>query len=229
MDMPPGGPLARCDDNSYYIGMAQATVGEDQAPATTRDRILAAAAEVFAERGYEGAAVSDIARRAGFTTGAIYGRFRDKAELLLEVVRGVLESQQEAAVMAASATTGEGGVSSRFAALVGEFVDANREASRALVLEAHVAARRDETVGALLRDFQSERLSALRELVADAQKKGEVADGLDPTTVATLFLAIPLGIVLLDAAGVEVPGADTWAEVARQTAISLRPQDLKEA
>jgi AcrR family transcriptional regulator len=207
--------------------MAQATIGEDQAPATTRDRILAAAAEVFAERGYEGAAVSDIARRAGFTTGAIYGRFRDKAELLLEVVRGVLESQQEAAVLAASA--GENGMSSRFAELVGEFVDANREASRALVLEAHVAARRDETVGALLREFQTERLDALRELVADAQKKGEVADGLDPTTVATLFLAIPLGIVLLDAAGVEVPGADTWAEVARQTAISLRPQDAKEA
>src|SRR5438477_4601906 len=128
------------DDNSYYVDMAQVTIGEDQAPATTRDRILAAAAEVFAERGYEGAAVSDIARRAGFTTGAIYGRFRDKAELLLEVVRGVLESQQEAAVMAASA--GQRGVSLRFAELVGEFVDANREASRALVLEAHVAARR---------------------------------------------------------------------------------------
>src|SRR3954469_23837134 len=121
-----GESLAARDDNSYYVDMAQATIGEDQAPATTRDRILAAAAEVFAERGYEGAAVSDIARRAGFTTGAIYGRFRDKAELLLEVVRGVLESQQEAAVMSASA---DGGVSSRFAELVGEFVDANREAS----------------------------------------------------------------------------------------------------
>jgi AcrR family transcriptional regulator len=201
--------------------MAQATIGEDQAPATTRDRILAAAAEVFAERGYEGAAVSDIARRAGFTTGAIYGRFRDKAELLLEVVRGVLESQQEAAVLAAAG--GDNGVSSRFAELVGEFVDTDREASRALVLEAHVAARRDETVGALLRDFQSERLAALRDLVAEAQARGEVAADLDPTTVATLFLAIPLGIVLLDTAGVDVPGADTWAEVARQTAISLRP------
>jgi hypothetical protein len=120
-------------------------------------------------------------------------------------------------------------MSSRFAELVGEFVDANREASRALVLEAHVAARRDDTVGELLRTFQSERLAALRDLVADAQKRGEVADGLDPTTVATLFLAIPLGIVLLDAAGVDVPGADTWAEVARQTAAALRPQDAKEA
>jgi TetR/AcrR family transcriptional repressor of uid operon len=199
----------------------------EEAPASTRDRILAAAAEVFAERGYEGAAVSDIARRAGFTTGAIYGRFRDKAELLLEVVRGVLESQQEAAVVAAQGANGAD-MSKRFAELVGEFVDADRAASRALVLEAHVAARRDDTVGELLRTFQSERLEALRQFVVDAQARGEVADGLDPTTVATLFLAIPLGIVLLDAAGVDLPGADTWAEVARQTAVSLRPQDDKE-
>ncbi len=207
--------------------MVQAAVGEEQAaPATTRDRILAAAAEVFAQRGYEGAAVSDIARRAGFTTGAIYGRFRDKAELLLEVVRGMLESQQEAALLAASA--GESGVTARFDELVGQFVDADQAATRALVLEAHVAARRDETVGALLREFQTSRLHALGDLVADAQRRGEVADTLDPTTVATLFLAIPLGIVLLDAAGVEVPGADTWAEVARQTAASLRPHDAKE-
>jgi AcrR family transcriptional regulator len=196
------------------------------AAASTREKILAAAAEVFAERGYEGAAVSDIARRAGFTTGAIYGRFRDKAELLLEVVRGVLEDQQEAAVLAAQAS--EGDVSSRFAELVGEFVDADREASRALVLEAHVAARRDDTVGELLRSFQKERLDGLSALVADAQTRGEVANDLDPATVATLFLAIPLGIVLLDAAGIDLPGADTWAEVARQTAVALKP-DTKES
>src|SRR5437868_13567366 len=119
--------------------MVQAAIGDEQAPetpeapsASTRDRILTAAAEVFAERGYEGAAVSDIARRAGFTTGAIYGRFRDKAELLLEVVRGVLESQQEAAVMAASAAEGTEGVPARFAELVAEFVDPGRASSRAL-------------------------------------------------------------------------------------------------
>jgi AcrR family transcriptional regulator len=202
----------------------QAALEQDQTtPASTRDRILAAAAEVFAERGYEGAAMSDIARRAGFTTGAIYGRFRDKAELLLEVVRGALEAQQEAAVVAAAAT--EGDVSTRFAELVGQFVDAEQAASRALVLEAHVAARRDEAVGELLRTFQSDRLRGLAALVADAQKQGAVASGLDPDTVAALFLAIPLGVVLLDAAGVEVPGPETWAEVARQTAAALRPHD----
>ena len=206
------------------LEQAEAVPNSTAVQPSTRERILAAAAEVFAERGYEGAAVSDIARRAGFTTGAIYGRFRDKAELLLEVVRGVLESQQEAAVMAAASATGDG-VPARFGELVAEFVDPGRASSRALVLEAHVAARRDQAVGELLRTFQSERLEALRSLVADAQKAGEVAAGLDPTTVATLFLAIPLGVVLIDAAGVEVPGAETWAEVARQTAASLRPSD----
>src|SRR5438045_7713613 len=100
--------LAPDYDNSYYVLMQAALEKPQASRLSTRERILAAAAEVFAERGYEGAAVSDIARRAGFTTGAIYGRFRDKAELLLEVVRGVLESQQEAAVMAAAAGADEG-------------------------------------------------------------------------------------------------------------------------
>ena len=124
-----------------------------------------------------------------------------------------------------SAAEGGEGVPARFAELVAEFVDPGRASSRALVLEAHVAARRDKAVGELLREFQSQRLEALRKLVADAQAAGEVALGLDPTTVATLFLAIPLGVVLIDAAGVEVPGAETWAEVARQTAASLRPSE----
>src|SRR5438045_7323398 len=160
--------------------MVQAAIGDEQAPeaapetppASTRERILAAAADVFAERGYEGAAMSDVARRAGFTTGAIYGRFRDKAELLLEVVRGALEAQQEAAVVAAAAV--EGDVSARFAELVGQFVDADQAASRALVLEAHVAARRHEGVGGLLRTFQSERLKGLSALVAGAQNQDAV-------------------------------------------------------
>ena len=48
----------------------------------TRDRLLDAAAAVFAEKGYDGAGVPEIARRAGLTTGAIYSRFTGKAELL---------------------------------------------------------------------------------------------------------------------------------------------------
>ena len=186
---------------------------------STRERLLAAAAEVFSERGYEGAALADIARRAQFTTGAIYAHFRDKAELLLEVVRGILQAQQDAALMASQGAA----LPERFVELAGEFVDPERSADRALVLEAHVAARRDREVAELLRSFQSDRLTALTAAVAEAQASGEVSPSMDPETVATLFLAIPLGLVLLDAAGVELPPATSWAELAAHTAEALKP------
>ena len=54
--------------------------------ALTRAALLAAGAEVFAERGYHRAAVEDIAERAGFTRGAFYANFRDKADLFLTLL-----------------------------------------------------------------------------------------------------------------------------------------------
>ena len=63
----------------------------------TRARLLAAAREVFAAKGYEGAAVSDIASAAGFTKGAFYSSFPSKEALFLEVVTCGEESSGEAA------------------------------------------------------------------------------------------------------------------------------------
>jgi AcrR family transcriptional regulator len=151
----------------------------------TRQRLLDAAADVFAERGYEGATLADIARRAGFTTGAIYSRFRDKAELLLAVVERILESLQDAAVEAATGND--------LGALASRFTDAESGAMRALVLEAHVAARRNPAVGEVLRRFQSERLDALTRAVKEAPLAGDDDASVDANAVATLFMAIPLG------------------------------------
>ena len=43
---------------------------------------------MFAEKGYAGAGVAEIARRAGVTTGAIYSRYRGKDDLLAVGDRG---------------------------------------------------------------------------------------------------------------------------------------------
>ena len=56
------------------------------AAASTRDRLLDAAVEVFVEQGFESARVQDIARAAGLTTGAIYANFRGKSELLFDAM-----------------------------------------------------------------------------------------------------------------------------------------------
>lgn len=48
-----------------------------------RRRILAAATEVFLERGFQGASVEEIAAAAGFSKGAVYSNFEDKDALFL--------------------------------------------------------------------------------------------------------------------------------------------------
>jgi AcrR family transcriptional regulator len=51
-----------------------------------RTRILDAAVEVFAERGYEAATMIEIARRAGVVASVIYDHFASKRELHIELL-----------------------------------------------------------------------------------------------------------------------------------------------
>jgi AcrR family transcriptional regulator len=52
----------------------------------TREKILGAAGEVFAEQGFEGATIRAITERAGVNIAAVNYHFRDKAELYTRVV-----------------------------------------------------------------------------------------------------------------------------------------------
>lgn len=52
----------------------------------TRRALIAAAAEVIAERGYDRASMEVIATRAGMSRGAIYGNFQSREELFLAVM-----------------------------------------------------------------------------------------------------------------------------------------------
>jgi len=53
--------------------------------ARTRQLLLDAAQAVFEERGFNAATVEEIAERAGFTRGAFYANWADKAELMWEL------------------------------------------------------------------------------------------------------------------------------------------------
>lgn len=62
---------------------------------STKDRILATAAELFAQRGFSSASLQDVADRLGITKAALYYHFDSKDEILLTVLRPYLEAADE--------------------------------------------------------------------------------------------------------------------------------------
>ena len=65
-----------------------------------RDVVVSAARMLFAERGYTGTSMRDIAEATGLLPGSLYTHFRSKAQLVEEIVavfyRDLLAAQQEA-------------------------------------------------------------------------------------------------------------------------------------
>lgn len=63
----------------------------------TRERLLRAAAEEFADRGYEGASINRIIQRSGMSKGSVYYYFEDKADLFSTTFRLAVERLLEEA------------------------------------------------------------------------------------------------------------------------------------
>jgi AcrR family transcriptional regulator len=91
----------------------------------TRERLLSAAAKVFARRGYHGATVDEIASEAGFTIGALYSNFAGKEELFLALAdRQVAQRANEIRAIA-EAAEGDGDASDEAAAQFRTFLEAD--------------------------------------------------------------------------------------------------------
>ena len=68
----------------------------------TRDKLIEAAGQVFAERGYRAATIREICRRAGANVAAVNYTFGGKMSLYTEVLRHSMRAAGEAAAMSAA-------------------------------------------------------------------------------------------------------------------------------
>ena len=66
-------------------------------PPDRKARIVAAASELFRDRGYHNVSVADVASAVGITAPALYRHFRGKPDLLLQVVQGTIEATSRSA------------------------------------------------------------------------------------------------------------------------------------
>lgn len=173
----------------------------------TRDRLLAAAAAVFAEKGYDGAGVQEIARRAGFTTGAIYGRFRGKADLLLAAMEANSHDEFEALF---AEHRFEGRATDILTTVGSHLVTEEFDNGQALLLEAFVAGRRDPEVAGMLRRLIDERTASLTALVAEAKSTGAIDSELDTYSIVRFCHAVALGFLLFGAIDLGRPDPGPW-------------------
>ncbi len=93
------GRLAHLHRTSYVFCVAT----QEERRAETRQRLLTAAAELFAERGVDGASIDAIAAQADRTSGAVYDHFDGKDGLLFALLDGWVDDA--ATVIAAELAT----------------------------------------------------------------------------------------------------------------------------
>jgi AcrR family transcriptional regulator len=204
-----------------------AAKGSESSDDPTRERLLAAAAEVFGEVGYDRAGVQEIAKRAGFTTGAIYGRFRGKADLLLAAIAA--QSHDELADLFAA--QGEQEVAKRaddiITALGSHLVVEEFDHGQGLLLEAFVAARREPEVARMLRELLEERARALTRLIDEAKAAGVIDPTLESFPIVRFCHAVGLGFLLIGALDLERPQPEPWEALIQRlvAAVAEHPDD----
>lgn len=175
-----------------------------------REKLVAAAAEVFAEKGYDGAGVAEIARRAGYTTGAIYGRFTGKAELLLAAIEAHSDSELDRLF---NEHNFEGKVTDILTTVGSHLVTDDLGPDSALLLEAFVASRRDLEMRRRMREALDLRGDKLADLVTEAKATGAIDPALDTEAVVRFCHALGFGFLLFRAVELDLPEPGPWQDL----------------
>ncbi|MEU9733211.1 TetR/AcrR family transcriptional regulator [Streptomyces sp. NPDC048002] len=151
-------------------------------------RLLIAAVEAFAERGYHATTTRDIAGRAGMSPAALYIHYKTKEELLHRISR---IGHEKAVEILRTASGREGSATDRLADAVGSFVRwhaGGRTTARVVQYE----------LDSLGPEARAEIVGLRRQ--ADAEIRGIIQDGVDSgefdvpdvkgTTLAVLSLCV---------------------------------------
>lgn len=185
----------------------------DQRLRPTRERLLDAAATVFAQHGYHRTAVDEIAEQAGASKGSLYFHFASKEELFLAVAERRLERLTSAWQSAASASTPPISIDDLVQAWERRFLDqlAPDQPWAMLVLEFYLYAARDATLRARLAEYRA----ASRALIADILAQQYARAGTTPPAslqdLAWAVEAVDSGLLLQAVVEPETPPPPVYA------------------
>jgi AcrR family transcriptional regulator len=178
----------------------------------TSQGILDAAAQLFAEKGYDATGVAEICDRAGVSKGAFYYHFSSKQTVFLEVVdrwlQG-LESSLDADALA------DRPVAERLLAMSLTFrrILTSQSEQMALILEFWTQASREEIVrGAVIAPYR--RFQHFFEGLIDEGVRGGDLGPIDPKVGAQVLLSLASGLFFQ---GLLDPQGSDWDNIAVQS------------
>jgi AcrR family transcriptional regulator len=166
--------------------------------AQTRARLLEAAAEVYARRGFSGATLEEVAAEAGFTKGAVYGHFGSKENLLVALVEEHLAGQaaEQLELFDRDRVTWERPLagSERWMEQLHERPERFR-----LFVELWTYAQRDERLRRRLTDALAAMRSTLAHFAATSSADaGFATAGEVPAQCASIMLGLSIGLSMLE-------------------------------
>lgn len=172
---------------------------------SSRDALIAAALVEFSEQGYESATVTDIAERAGVTTGALYAHFRGKLDLLLEAL-GLTSASTLFRELAAVASQPWPEVSR----VLSENMASVPDDAALLLLDVVVAARRDASVAEVLRAGLATYEKGLVRATEAGTELGLLDPALDPTDLVRVLALLSFGRLVSEAIGAPAPAPHAY-------------------
>ena len=161
----------------------------------TRQKLLDAAALVFAEEGLDAASVEAICERAGFTRGAFYSNFDSKDELFLELAGRVARERVDAVRGRVATLEREGGlhdVANDALAIVQQVLDVSGDDRLAVLLmsEIRIHALRDPKLGAAYLAQDAEMRASVAQIVTEIGVAKSLRFRLPADEVSLLILTV---------------------------------------
>jgi AcrR family transcriptional regulator len=156
-----------------------------------RRKILAAAANCFATRGYHDTRTADICAAAGVSSGNLFHYFPSKQAIFTAIF------EQDGAESAAALEQANH-ANDPLAALLSYLVSQARQSSYAhlngLMFEIVANARRDKSFAALLRKNDRQTHTGIVSLLKRAAASGQIDSSLDPAATAEWIMAVVEGV-----------------------------------
>jgi AcrR family transcriptional regulator len=172
----------------------QERLNRQERKSQTRERLIDAAAAVFAQRGFETATLDEVAAAAGYTKGAVYSNFASKTELFIALIERRIEVQT-----AEHARRFEGqdlpGLARTLEAEPDEDPDSERQ-WLLLAVEFWLHAMRDERARVLMAEqYERARLASAKLIAPLYQTMGQESS-MPPRDMAIVIESIGIGLAI---------------------------------